>query len=189
MTNTKSENENKKENIINIENVLNKIYENLDECVNDAFLYSASYATDGVANGVGGPFGAGIIQKIDNKYKILVIERNTVLRTKDTTCHAEINAIRKAEKILDKPFLEDCILVSTAKSCPMCLSAACWAKIPIIYYGTDYENAINSGFKDSDILEYIKGNNNNLIKEILKENNYSLEPFNKWNSLEKKELY
>lgn len=173
----------------NIENVLNKTYENLEECINDVFLYSSVYATDGVTNGIGGPFGAGIIQKIDNKYKVLVIERNTVLKSKDATCHAEINAIRKAEKILDNIFLEDCILVSTAKSCPMCLSAACWAKIPVIYYGTDYKNATASGFKDDSIFKYLKGDNNELITEIQKENKYSLEPFKKWNTLEEKNTY
>lgn len=171
------------------ENILNKTYEDLEECINDVFLYSSLYATEGVNNGIGGPFGAGIIQNIGNKYKVLVIERNTVLKTKDATCHAEINAIRKAEKILDTIFLEDCILVSTAKSCPMCLSTACWAKIPVIYYGTDYKNATTSGFKDSSILDYLKGNKEDLIKEILKENEYSLDPFKKWNSLENKELY
>lgn len=172
-----------------MKNYNDRLFENLEECINEVFKSASYFAIKGVKEGIGGPFGAGVIQKIDNKYKVLVIERNTVLRTKDATCHAEINAIRKAEKILDKIFLEDCILVSTAKSCPMCLSAACWAKIPVIYYGVDYKNASNSGFKDSDILDYLKGNNTELIKEILNENEYSLEPFKNWDSLEEKNTY
>ena len=141
----------------------NNEYEDLEECVNDVYALASKYADDGVKQGVGGPFGAGIIQKIDNSYKIICIERNTVISSKDATSHAEINAIRKASKTLDRYNLEDCILVTTAKSCPMCLSASCWANIPVIYYSVDYSEATASGFRDDAIAEYIKGNNTDLI--------------------------
>lgn len=138
---------------------------------------------------IGGPFGAGIIQKIGNNYKIICIERNTVIYTKDATCHAEINAIRTASKILNKFNLSDCILVTTAKSCPMCLSASCWASIPVIYYGTDYSEATTSGFKDEKISEYIKGKNDKIIKEVQIKNDISLEPFKVWDEKEDRIKY
>ena len=169
--------------------IVNKEFNTLEDCLDKVFQAASYYATEGVKENIGGPFGAGIIQKVNDKYKVLVIERNTVISTKDATNHAEINSIRKAEKILNKIFLDDCILVSTAKSCPMCLSAACWAKIPTLYYGIDYTNATLSGFKDDSILAYLNGKNNHLIKEVLKENNYSEEPFKVWNSLEEKTMY
>lgn len=172
-----------------MESIINKKFETLESCLDEVFNAAASYATEGVKENIGGPFGAGIIQKVNDKYKVLVIERNTVISTKDATSHAEINAIRKAEKILNRIFLDDCILVSTAKSCPMCLSAACWAKILILYYGVDYTKATLSGFKDDSIFEYLNGKKNNIIKEILKENPFSEEPFKVWNSLEKKTMY
>lgn len=48
----------------------------------------------------------------------------------------------------------------------MCLSASCWANIPVIYYSVDYSEATASGFRDDAIAEYIKGNNTNLINEL-----------------------
>ena len=45
----------------------------------------------------GGPFGAMIVK--DNK--IIVVASNTVLKDNDPTAHAEINAIRKASKVLN----------------------------------------------------------------------------------------
>lgn len=169
--------------------MINKIYDNLNECIENAFKFSAEYACKGVKENIGGPFGACIIQKIYNKYKIVCVERNTVISSKDATCHAEINAIRKASKILNRFNLSDCILVTTAKSCPMCLSASCWASIPVIYYGTDYSEATTSGFKDEKIAEYIKGNNDKVIKEIQIKNDISLEPFKTWNEKENKTMY
>ena len=45
--------------------MFDKYYENIDECVNDALSLSAEYSKDGVERGIGGPFGAAIIQKQD----------------------------------------------------------------------------------------------------------------------------
>lgn len=158
-----------------------KLYDNLDECIKDVIHLSSKYACEGVKENVGGPFGAGIIQIIDDNYKIISVERNTVISSKDATCHAEVNAIRAASKILNKRNLDDCILVTTAKSCPMCLSAACWSNIQTIYYGTDYSEATSSGFRDNAISEYIKGKNASLITEIQVKNDECIEPFKIWN--------
>lgn len=49
--------------------------------------------------------------------------------------HAEIDAIRKACQKLASPYLEGCILYSTAEPCPMCMSACVWAKIDTVAYG------------------------------------------------------
>ena len=56
--------------------VENNEYENLEECVNVVYELASKYATDGVKNNIGGPFGAGIIyKKENNRYIILVVER------------------------------------------------------------------------------------------------------------------
>lgn len=160
---------------------MNEIFNNLNDAIKRIFELSSLYAKDGVKNNIGGPFGAGIIQKIDNKYKILTISRNTVIESNDPTSHAEVNAIRSACKILNNKSLDDCILVTTAKSCPMCLSASIWANIKTIYYSEDYEDAITAGFRDNDIAEYIKGNNNIIKEEQIKDDNCIL-PFIDWNN-------
>lgn len=49
--------------------------------------------------------------------------------------HAEVDAIRKACQALQSPYLEGCILYSTAEPCPMCMSACIWAKVDTVAYG------------------------------------------------------
>lgn len=167
----------------------NNEYENIEECVNIVYELAAKFATDGVKKGIGGPFGAGIIYKKDNdRYVILVIERNTVISSKDPTAHAEVNAIRSACKALNSKSLDNCILVTTAKSCPMCLAAACWANIKTIYYSQDYNDASTSGFRDDKIQEYIKGNNQ-IIEEKTLRNPCCEYPFMEWNKKKDKEQY
>lgn len=168
--------------------MFDKYYDNIDECVNDALSLASEYAKDGVERGIGGPFGAAIIQKQEKGYKIIVIARNTVLMHKDPTCHAEINAIKKASRILDRYELEDCILVSTAKSCPMCISAACWARIKDVKYSVDYDYAEKHGFIDKEISQYIKGKNK-IIKEEKVKNEYAFKPFEVWEEKEDKKSY
>jgi len=80
----------------------------------------------------GGPFGACITRN----GKTIAITRNTVLKSKDPTCHAEINAIKKAAKILKTHDLKNCEIYSTTEPCPMCFSAIHWANIKKIYFGT-----------------------------------------------------
>ncbi len=168
--------------------MLDKVYNDFEECVNDAMGLASEYAKDGVERGIGGPFGAAIIQDINEGYKIIVIARNTVLMEKDPTCHAEINAIKKASRILGRYELQDCILVSTAKSCPMCISAACWARIPTVKYVLDYNFTSSYGFIDKEISSYIKGKNS-IIKELKTKNDYAKIPFDIWKEKEDKLEY
>ena len=53
----------------------------------------------------------------------------------DPTSHAEVVAIRNACEKLSQPYLEGCILYSTHEPCPMCASAAVWAKMKGIVFG------------------------------------------------------
>ncbi len=164
-------------------------YDNLEKCVNDMLQQASDYAIDGVINGIGGPFGAGIILKKENgKFENLVIERNSVISSKDPTAHAEVNAIRSGCKKLNKRSLENCILITTAKSCPMCLAAAVWADIKTIYYSEDYDSAVASGFRDEKIAEYIKGNNS-IIEEKQIKKECCQKPFIEWNIKTNKEEY
>ena len=107
----------------------------------------------------GGPFGAMIVK--DNK--IITIASNTVLKDNDSTAHAEINAIRKASKVLNTHDLSGCTLYATGYPCPMCLSAIIWFNIKEVYYGTNLQDAAHIGFRDEFIYDFINGKN----KEIL----------------------
>ncbi len=109
----------------------------------------------GVKENHGGPFGAVIVKD----GKVIAKAHNTVLKDDDPTCHAEINAIRKASKILDTFDLTDCELYTTGKPCPMCKSAIQWAKIDKVYYVCDYNDAKEIGFDE-------EGGNNDKYEEV-----------------------
>ncbi len=78
---------------------------------------------------------------------------------KDVTSHAEILAIRKAEKILDNWRLDDCEMYVTLEPCPMCAWAIIQARLQAVYFGSydlnygalgskiDLRNLLNSNLK------------------------------------------
>lgn len=65
----------------------------------------------------------------------------TVRRDNDPTCHAEINAIKLASQKLNSKKLENCYLYTTFEPCPMCASAAIWAKMKGIIFGASMNDA------------------------------------------------
>ena len=80
----------------------------------------------------GGHAVAAIIVRGD---EIIAEAFTTINRDQDPTCHAEMNAIREAAKELHSKALTDCYLYTTYEPCPMCTSAAIWAKMKGIVYG------------------------------------------------------
>lgn len=102
--------------------------------------------------GIGGPFGAVIVDKNNN---VVAVSSNTVLKDNDPTAHAEINVIRKACKKLNTYDLTEYKLYATSYPCPMCLSAIIWANIKEVYYGTDLGDAYKIGFRDQKIYDFI----------------------------------
>lgn len=73
--------------------------------------------------------------------KILSEASTTITHTQDPTAHAEINAIRQASQILKSKNLENCYLYTTYEPCPMCTSAAIWARMKGIVYGASRVDA------------------------------------------------
>ena len=123
----------------------------------DKYMKRAKENADkGIENKEGGPFGAVII---DKKGNIIANGNNKVLKDKDPTAHAEMVAIREACKVLNTNDLSECILYTSCEPCPMCLSAIIWANIKKVYFGCTKNDAASIGFRDSDIYEFIKGNN------------------------------
>ena len=95
----------------------------------------------------GGAFGAVIVKEGE----IISEGYNRVIKDSDPTCHAEIDAIRKAAKKLNHPHLDGCILYTSAYCCPMCLCAAYWAQIETIYFAAHTEDSKKYGdFNDVD---------------------------------------
>ena len=134
----------------------------------------------------GGPFGACIVKED----KIIAIARNTVLKG-DATCHAEINAIRKASKRMKTFDLSGCIIYSTTEPCPMCFSAIHWAKINTVVYGATISDAKKAGFNELTIsTNRMKTLGKCTMKIYSKfKKNECTELLKKWTLLEDKMVY
>jgi guanine deaminase len=113
---------------------------------NPEFLRRAiALATQNVATGIGGPFGAVIVRD----GKIIGEGANSVTVSNDPTAHGEVNAIRAAAKALGTFTLSGCDLYTSCEPCPMCLAAAYWARLDAVYYGASAADAARAGFDDA----------------------------------------
>jgi len=110
-------------------------------------------ARKGVEAGHGGPFGAVIVYRDE----IVATAHNEVLLHNDPTAHAEIQAIRRASRKLERFHLEGCTLYCTGEPCPMCFSAIHWAHLDRVVYCNTKAEAAAIGFDDAFITEIIRG--------------------------------
>ncbi len=104
-------------------------------------------ACAGSAAGDGGPFGALVVRDGE----IIGEGWNRVLASHDPTAHAEILAIRAACAHLAHHHLEGCVLYASSEPCPLCLSAAYWARIARIVYANPRAEAAAAGFCDDQL--------------------------------------
>lgn len=119
---------------------------------------------DSVRKG-GGPFGAVIARDGE----VIAEASNSVTLDHDPTAHAEVNAIRKATRLLGTFSLEGCEIYTSCEPCPMCLGAIYWAHLDRIYYANDRKDAARIGFDDDFIYREIalKPQDRNKQMEIL----------------------
>ena len=108
------------------------------------------------------PVGAVIVK--DNK--VISKGHNSVEKSKDAIMHAEIIAIRKAQKIVGDWRLSECYLFSTIEPCIMCTSAAILSRIDTIIYGA--EDPKFGGIKSLINIPELKDLNHkiNVIKSV-----------------------
>lgn len=153
----------------------------------DSFMSIACQeALQGIQAGDGGPFGAVVVK--DNK--VIAKGHNMVLVNRDSTAHAEIVAIRKAEQVLGTHSLEGCKLYATCYPCPMCLGAIMWARIDKVYYGATPEEAAAIGFDDKVFYEnIINPNDNNIVVLQHIQNEECTHLFRDWENKMDKVLY
>jgi tRNA(Arg) A34 adenosine deaminase TadA len=109
-------------------------------------------ALTGVAENVGGPFGAVIVKNGE----IIAEASNCVTSTNDPTAHAEVTAIRIACQKLGTFQLDNCVIYTTCEPCPMCLGAIYWARPKAVYYAGTKDDASMAGFDDSFIYKEIE---------------------------------
>lgn len=88
-----------------------------------------------------GDYGIGAV--VINTDTIIAVAGNAVKRSEDPTQHAEMLAIRGAAQSLGKRHLEGCVLYATHEPCPMCTSAAIFARMQSIVYGATLEDMMH----------------------------------------------
>ena len=126
-------------------------------------------AKAGIMAGDGGPFGAVIVKDGE----VVATGHNRVLSNNDSTCHGEIDAIRKAEQKLETYDLVGCEIYTTGEPCPMCLAAVMWANIEKVYYGCTLEDNAEIGFRDEK-FDKLMGERANLPEGLLEEKDREL---------------
>ena len=87
------------------------------------------------------PVGAVIVKD----EKVIAFGRNRRETENNALCHAEIEAINSACKILGSWRLTDCDLYVTLEPCPMCAGAIINARIRRVYYGAFDDKAGSFG--------------------------------------------
>ena len=110
-------------------------------------------ARKGIVNREGGPFGAVVVKNGE----VIASGHNRVLTSNDSTCHGEIDALRKAEGKLGTYDLTGCEIYTTSEPCPMCLAAIMWANIGKVYYGCSLDDNERIGFRDAKFDEMMGG--------------------------------
>ncbi len=100
-------------------------------------------ARAGIAAGQS-PFGCAIAMGD----RVLAVEHNCVLATKDITAHAEITALRAACRLTGDIHLHGAQVATTCEPCPMCIAALHWARVDTVYYGATIADATSGGFNE-----------------------------------------
>ncbi|MGB8240084.1 MAG: nucleoside deaminase, partial [Azonexus sp.] len=106
---------------------------------------------------------------------------NRVVATHDPTAHAEIMAIRTACAAVNSFHLPETTLYASSEPCPMCLSAAYWARIERIVFANSRAEAAAIGFCDDDL--YAELNRHVATRRIVMEHHPmpdSLLPLRHW---------
>src|SRR5687767_13822007 len=132
---------------------------------------------DMMRQGKGGPFGAVVVRNG------VIIGRgwNQVASTNDPTAHAEIVAIREACRETGNFLLPGSELFTSCEPCPMCLSAAYWARLRHLYYGACRTDAAQAGFIDELLYEELARDARSRklpCSELLRDE--ALEAFREW---------
>ena len=155
--------------------------------MSEPFLQRAiALAIENVVSGQGGPFAA-LIVKDGN---IIAEGVNRVTSGNDPTAHAEIEAIRKACRVIGNFRLSGCDLYASCEPCPMCFGAIYWARPDRVFYAATAADAAAAGFDDAFIYEELRrspGARRLPVTQLLDPE--ALRPFQVWLSSSSKKPY
>ena len=101
------------------------------------------------------PVGAVLIDNFS--HEVIAKAHNNKEKKNDITGHAEINAIRKAEKKLKNWRLENTTLYVTLEPCPMCMSAILQSRISRVVFMVNDEE-FGAALSKIDLTKIYKTN-------------------------------
>ena len=93
------------------------------------------------------PFGCAVASPDG----VVAVAHNQVLETIDITCHAEVNALRRACREVGAIHLTGFTVATTCEPCPMCMAALHWARVGVVYYGATIADAASAGFNELEL--------------------------------------
>lgn len=123
----------------------------------------------------GGPFGAIVVAAGGAAYGAT----NEVTRLNDPTAHAEVQAIRLAARA-EGFDLSGATLYTSCQPCPMCFTAAAWARIDRVVYAASTEDASGAGFDDGPFWRAVQETGVAPFEVTQHELPTALRPFEAW---------
>lgn len=98
----------------------------------------------------GGPFGAVVA---DAQGRAVALGWNAVLSSVDSTAHAEIVAMRRAQRAIGSHHLGGCSLYTSCAPCIQCFGAIYWSGLAKVYSAARKEDAEAIGFDEGPPTE------------------------------------
>ena len=136
----------------------------------------------------GGPFGAVVTKNGE----IVGEGMNRVTIDNDCSLHAEVVAMRAAQKKLNTFNLKGCTLWSSTEPCPLCTSMVLWSRLDSVFYCNTRSDAKKIDFDDSEIFEELKKKPEDRkisFKQIADYHDKALEAFKLWDKKADKVKY
>ena len=136
----------------------------------------------------GGPFGA----VVSFRGEIIGEGMNRVTIEKDCSLHAEVVAMREAQKKLNNFSLKGATLWSSTEPCPLCTSMVLWSRLDAVFYCNTRNDAKKIDFDDSDIFEELKKKPEDRripFRQMTEHHDEALEAFNLWDKKTDKVKY
>ena len=112
-------------------------------------------ASENVQRGMGGPFGAVIVE--EESGRLIAVGTNRVVPENNSILHAEMIAFMMAQRrvgsyTLGAPGLPAHTLISSCEPCAMCLGATLWSGVRRLVCGATREDAMRARFDEGPVF-------------------------------------
>lgn len=143
--------------------------------IEDRMRFVIQLSRENVERETGGPFGAAVFERESGR--LVAVGTNLVVAHQNSTLHAEMVALMKAEGrlghySLSAPDLPAHDLVTSCDPCAMCLGAVLWSGVKRIVTGADREDARRIGFDEGpvkdDSYRYLEERGVEVVRGVLR---------------------